>query len=233
MRTVALLRAVAVVSVRVSVCVAAVAAVAGCSSAPSRSDSELAIAASVRVEAEGCSVRPAVGAGAFVADHLVLTVAHVVAGATDVDVVLADGTEKLASVVAIDRRRDIAVLRVDADTSPLPRGSMRAGATGVFVSWRASKPGARPFTARAFVDITASDIDRGGGVPRRGYELIADVLPGDSGSVLVSDGRAVAVVFAHSSRHRDRAWATDIREAAVLIDTAGNTAVDVGGCLAR
>ena len=44
--------------------------------------------ASVRVESEGCSTHPTVGGGAFVAPHRVLTVAHVIAGADDVDVVL-------------------------------------------------------------------------------------------------------------------------------------------------
>ncbi|MBP9051916.1 MAG: hypothetical protein KBF94_04795, partial [Ilumatobacteraceae bacterium] len=40
---------------------------------------EAALRASVRVEAEGCTSKALIGAGSFVADGKVLTVAHVVA----------------------------------------------------------------------------------------------------------------------------------------------------------
>jgi S1-C subfamily serine protease len=201
-----------------------------CSGASPRSDADLALGATVRVEAEGCSIRPQVGTGAFVAAHRVLTVAHVVAGAVDVDIVLSDGTEKQATVVAIDRRKDLAVLQVDAPTAPLAVGTMHLRSHGSFVTWRTGKATVLPFSASAFVDITASDIDRAGTDLRKGYQLDADVALGDSGSVLVSDGRAVAVIFARSAQHPGRGWATDIAEAAPLIATAGDDGVDVGGC---
>jgi len=69
----------------------------------------------VRIEAEGCRTRPTVGAGSFVENGRVLTVAHVVAGSDHVDVFLSNGAEVDARVVAIDRDKDLAVLAVDAD----------------------------------------------------------------------------------------------------------------------
>ncbi len=208
----------------------AVALAAGCSAAERRTTAEIALDAAVRVEADGCGAHPVVGGGSFIATHRVLTVAHVVAGATEVDVVLADRSEHDAVVVAIDRQKDLAVLDVDVDTAPLPHGSMRVGARGEFVTFRSGAPATSSFTSLAFVDIHAADIDDTTLVPRRGYEVRATVEPGDSGSVLVADGRAVAVMFARSLRHADRGWSTDIAEADALLKAAGDQAVDVGTC---
>lgn len=201
---------------------------AGCAGA--RSETSNAIAAAVRIEAEGCRSRPSLGGGSFVAPHHVLTVAHVVAGSTDIDVILSDGTETDGHVVAIDRKKDLAVLKVEATGEPLPRGTMRPGSAGTFVVWRDDDPVAQPFTARSFVDINASDIDHDGPGVRRGYQIDAQVAKGDSGSLLVHDGHAVAVVFARSTSSSQRAWATDIGEARPLIDGAGDDPVDTGEC---
>lgn len=192
-----------------------------------------AIDAAVRVEAEGCGDHAVVGGGAFVDEHLVVTVAHVVAGADEVEVVLPDRSEHEAIVVAIDRRKDLAVLDVNAEIAPLALDRMRAGARGEFVSWRGGAPTVERFEARAYVDIEGADIDGIEPSPRRGYEVKAHVEPGDSGSVLVADGKAVAVLFARSERHRDRAWAIDISEAQELLAAASEadgTPVDLGDC---
>lgn len=216
-------------SVLVGVPALAVAAVCvSCSDTPSLS--QRAIASAVRVEAEGCQTRPAIGGGSFVDPTHVLTVAHVVAGSTDIDVILSNGDETDGHVVAIDRKKDLAVLSVDTAGTPLPLGFMRPGAEGVFVVWRDDEPVVLPFTARSFVDINASDIDHDGPGVRRGYQIDATVAKGDSGSVLVHDGVAVAVVFARSTSAEQRAWATDALEARELIATAGSDEIDTGEC---
>lgn len=202
----------------------------GCSHASSKSDGDLAMGAAVQVEAEGCGQHRAAGGGSFIADQRVMTVAHVVAGSTDVDVILPDGTEKAAQVVAIDRQKDLAVLSVNASTSPLKMGTMRSGTKGSLSVWRDASQVALPFVAVSFVDINANDIDHGGPGLRRGYQLVADVDPGDSGSVLVAGGVAVAVVFARSSTDPHRAWATDITEGRSLLAGATNAPVDTGAC---
>ncbi len=209
--------------------VAAACTLVACGSDPG-DDVEVARAASVRVEAEGCQLAPSVGAGAFVARNRVLTVAHVVAGSDEVDVVLSDGTEHQASVIAIDRRKDLAVLDVKADVPPLRGGRMRSGAQGTMVVWRDNAPAPLAFTTRSVVDISAADIDGTGIGLRRGYELDATVQQGDSGSVLVANGLAVGVLFARSTAATGRAWATDITEAAPLIATTTTAGVDTGAC---
>jgi serine protease Do len=160
----------------------------------------------------------------------VLTVAHVVAGSSEVDVVFSDGNEHQASVIAIDRRKDLAVLDVKADIAPLRAGRMRSGAQGTMVVWRDNAPAPLAFTTRSVVDISAADIDGTGIGLRRGYELDATVQPGDSGSVLVANGLAVGVLFARSTIGNGRAWATDIIEATPLITTKNTSAVDTGEC---
>ena len=201
---------------------------AACRSTPS--DRELALSAAVQVEAEGCRSRPSLGAGSFVADGLVLTVAHVVAGSETVEVHLPNGRELDADVVAIDRVKDLALLRVKALVQPLPTRTMRAGEQGWYVVWRDEGPVAMKFTAQTYVDINAQNIDHNGVSPRKGYQITADVVKGDSGAVLVADGTATAVVFARSTAAGGRAWATGVGEAAPLLASAGETPVDVGDC---
>jgi S1-C subfamily serine protease len=207
-------------------------ALVGCGSCSSgsRSDADIARSAAVRVEAEGCHMAPSVGAGSFVADERVLTVAHVVAGSIEVDVIFADGTEHQATVVAIDRQKDLALLAVTARAPRLSTGRMQSGAQGVMVVWRDGKPVALTFTTRSVVDINAADIDRTTTGLRRGYELDVPVEPGDSGSVLVANGLAVGVLFARSTQDKGRAWATDIVEADALLHTTNATEVDTGSC---
>jgi hypothetical protein len=194
------------------------------------SDRDLALRAAVQVEAEGCRTRPSLGAGSFVGKGLVLTVAHVVAGSESVEVHLPDGGELDAEVVAIDRVKDLAVLRVDADIDPLPVRTMRAGEKGWYVVWRDDQPVAMQFTAHTYVDINAQNIDHSGVSPRKGYQISADVVKGDSGAVLVAGGTATAVIFARSTAASSRAWATGVGEAAPLLAAAGDTPVDVGDC---
>jgi hypothetical protein len=211
------------------------ATVAGCASHErrdsTRQSADIALAAAVRVEADGCLAKASVGAGSFIANEKVITVAHVVAGSDQVHVVLPDGSRADAKVVAIDRRKDLALLDVDVDTVPLRRGSMRPRARGTFVVYRDNHPVSMPFEAIEFVDINAPDIDHGGSSLRRGYELRAVVERGDSGSVLVTDGVATGVVFARSTATGGKAWAVDISEADALLANAGDTAVDVGECV--
>lgn len=192
---------------------------------------DVALAAAVRVEAAGCLTKASLGAGSFVADEKVITVAHVVAGSDQVRVVLPDGSRVDAKVVAIDRRKDLAVLDVDAPTAPLPRGSMRPTARGTFVVYRDRQPVSMPFEAISFVDIKAPDIDHGEASLRRGYQLHAVVEKGDSGSVLVTDGVATGVVFARSTAAGGMAYAVDISEADTLLAGAGDSSVDVGECV--
>lgn len=193
---------------------------------------EPVMTAAVQVEANGCNDSTSLGAGSFVAPELVLTVAHVVAGSHSVYVILANGQRVDATVVAIDRNKDLAVLAVDAHLTPLPRGSMRRGSTGTFVVYRDDQAVSLPFEATAAVEIEAPSIDDDESTERSGYRVTADVQQGDSGSVLVIDGVATGVVFARSTGTGGTAWAIDISEADDVLTQAGaGNAVDVGACV--
>ncbi|MFZ9483565.1 MAG: trypsin-like peptidase domain-containing protein, partial [Ilumatobacteraceae bacterium] len=100
------------------------------------SDSSVALRSSVRVTAFGCSRVGRIGVGAAGGDGLVATVAHVVAGSTEITVMTPDGREVPAAVVAIDRERDLAVLDVDLALPVLELGTPIAGSAGSYVVWR-------------------------------------------------------------------------------------------------
>jgi uncharacterized membrane protein required for colicin V production len=87
-------------------------------------------ASTVKIEGEACS-RIQEGSGFFVADDLVVTNAHVVAGEDDSDVVLPDGSRMDGTVVAFDPVRDLAVLRTSgADRPALPLDAAEVGTSG-------------------------------------------------------------------------------------------------------
>ncbi len=218
----------------VALAVVAAVGLAGCGDRDhhdERGSHDSALAAAVQVEAAGCQAAASIGAGSFIAEEHVVTVAHVVAGARHVHVVLADGRRVDATVVAIDRRKDLAVLHVEEDVAPLRRGSMRQGTAGTFTVYRDDRPVSLPFEATAAVTIDAPDIDGTGSSLRSGYRLSADVEQGDSGSVLVARGRAAGVVFARSTATGNTAWAIDISEVDALLAAAGDDAVDLGACV--
>lgn len=195
-------------------------------------DGAAALRTAVQIVATGCSARPQVGVGNVVGDGLVATVAHVVAGADSILAVMPVGKEVPAVVVAIDRDRDLAVLRVDTTAAPLELGAPDGGSDASYVVWREAKPVVQRVEIVRTTAINAPTIDGDRKVERRGMQLRASVRNGDSGSVLVSDGRAVGLVFARSTDDETRAWATDVVELAPLLDGLGAdaAAVDVGEC---
>ena len=193
--------------------------------------SSRALAAAVHVEATGCGTVTKLAGGSVIADDRVATVAHVVAGTTAISVVSADGRRFEAEVVGLDRAKDLALLAIDAPgIDPLPLASMAVDDAGEFVVFREGQPRVTTFVARRRVDIKMDSIDEDGVSLRRGYQIEADILSGDSGAVLVSDGAATAVVFARSRGDEHRAWATDISEITPLLNADTGRPVDRGAC---
>jgi hypothetical protein len=68
---------------------------------------------------------------------------------------------------------------------------------------------ALPVTIARRVIIDTEDVYGEGSTTRPGYELVADIEPGDSGALVVIDGEGIAVVWSRSRRTDDRAWAID------------------------
>ena len=207
--------------------VAIVPTTAGCGDDP---DPPRARDAAVEVVATGCRELAIRGGGLAVAPGRVLTAAHVVAGADSITVT-GHGATFEADVVALDPALDLAVLAVDAELPFVEIGSGEAGDAGTVVVHRDGEAVQLPVVVRRRVVVNTDDIHRTATVRRPGYELAtpdARIERGDSGAVVVIDGRAVAVIWSRSNRDETRVWATD---ATAIGDRVGATApLEAGQC---
>jgi len=184
--------------------------------------------AAVQVVANGCREAEVHGAGLMVGDGKVATVAHVVAGASSVEVRGPHGSGP-ATVVYFDPVLDVAVLKVDPElASPIPIGSAAAGDDGTVIVYRDDAPVELPAHVERLVNIRTADIYGDGKHIRPGYELGLDIKAGDSGAVVVVDDRAVALVWATSRQADARAWA--MRTSLVADHLTDDTKVDSGKC---
>lgn len=199
-----------------AVAVVAIVSVAGCGS-PHRAagpDEPAIAAATVQVRADGCGPRTALGTGTSIADGLVVTAAHVVAGSDHVDVVTDDASTIAAHVVLFDPDLDLAVLRPQASIGSgvdLDDERPRAGASGVIAVL--GLDGTATLVAVTIVrpvTIRTTDIYREESVRRPGFAIDARVAPGDSGAMVHLPGGGVGVVWARSNVDDDQAWAIDI-----------------------
>ncbi|HEV3213469.1 MAG TPA: MarP family serine protease [Acidimicrobiales bacterium] len=171
----------------------------------------------------GCGVTR-VGTSFVVAPGLVVTNAHVVAGEPVVTVRSTDRTTK-ASLVVFDPSLDVAVLRVPGLTArPVPL-DVRIAPTGTEAAV-IGFPGGGPRTdtpAGVAGSLTAQgrDIYGGGLASRAIYAVTASVLPGNSGSPLVSGNAALGMVFSRSLSQAGLAYA--IRGSALAPEVARAT----------
>jgi S1-C subfamily serine protease len=194
-----------------------------------------AAASTVQIQSEGCGGL-LFGSGFPVADQLVVTNAHVVAG-TGRHRVLTRGGERLpATVVLFDPRRDLAFLDVPGlRVRPLAvLASARIGTTGAVVGYPGGGDevvvGAKVVARTAAVgrDIYSSSLVR-----REIYVLRARVRKGDSGGPMVDrSGRSLGVVFAASTVDPNEGYALTGGELRTVLDQLGprRTEVAVGQC---
>lgn len=203
-------------------------------------DEAAARAAAVDVRADGCGPRVGFGTGAMVAERYALTAAHVVAGASDVEVIDTGGASTTADVVWFDPELDFAVLRTEEPVgTPVAVRPSRAevGATGVVVLPRSTSDGMTVEVANVVVlrtvVINTTDIYREDDVRRNGFEIEGSLDPGDSGGLVVLPDGGAGIVWSRSNQREARAWAIDIpsefRETTTL-DRLRSPA-DVGPCI--
>ncbi len=151
----------------------------------------------VKVVARGACGNTHEGTAFAVGSDVVITAAHVVAGASALEV---DG--HVARVAVLDKNNDVAVLRVAAlrarplilVASPLPTGSASA-----VVGY--PENGARHVTPAAisgYLSALGRDIYNNELVTRRLAVLSATVEPGNSGSPVLVGGRVTSMVFSKS-----------------------------------
>ncbi len=129
------------------------------------------------------------------ADGLIITNAHVVAGATSISVMLRDGTTYPAKMIGTDETNDLAVLRVSAKNLPVaPLGDSEALLVGEWAIAIGNPYGfmlgnSEPsVTAGVISGIGRNLVARGEG-PSAYFDMIqtdASINPGNSGGPLVS-----------------------------------------------
>lgn len=173
----------------------------------------------VGIVVDSCEPGQDVGSGMIVAPGLALTAAHVVAGADEI-VVHHGGREAEATIIGFDPEMDLAYLTFDAAPTPVmpvDSSEVEAGDTGTAYVVRDGDVASVPITIRRRVHIRTEDIYVQGETLRPGFDLDADIRPGDSGGAVVVDGRIAGVIWARSNRIVRRAYAIDPIRAGDLI----------------
>jgi S1-C subfamily serine protease len=192
-----------------------------------------ATASTVNVEAHGCGRRYE-GSGFAVAVDTVVTNAHVVAGASEVAVRRPDGATRLATVVAFDPERDLALLTVDdLGQQPLPLAGLAQGDDAVAIGYPGGQNTPRPMPAEVSEVRTALGRDIYGRQPteRQVLFLSSSLRQGDSGSpVVTTDGSVGGVVFAISPDNPALAYALDLPELEALL-AAPRQPGETGACV--
>ena len=224
-----MLRRVALIAVLVSAAV-------GCGE--SDTDSEVASDVAVfDIRATGCGPQARVGVGTAIDDGLIVTAAHVVAGADRIGVTTRDGSNGQAVVVFIDDDLDVAALRTDVDVGESLELRLEPVAANSAGSVSLPARGERNATIVDVeivrpVNIRTTDIYLDDDVERHGFEVAATIESGDSGAMVVVDGRGAGIIWARSTVADDRAWAVDVPD--ILRDPARRAAladeIDPGAC---
>lgn len=201
----------------------------------------------VGLSVKACDTGLESGSGAFVAPGIVLTSAHVVAGARTI-MVERPGSDRsmVGEIVGFDPINDIAYVAVADYLDPhlaqhhdlaVRRGS--AGDVGTAYVVRHGEVVALPVEIARPVNIRTEDIYIDTMTNRPGFELVADIDAGDSGGVVVVDGKVIGIVWARSNLAADRAYAIDIVAGSAVVDAQlasgviGNDAVGTPIDLAR
>jgi len=196
-------------------------------------------ASMVEVVARGCGPAPAQASAVKVADDLVVTVAHAVAGASEVTTRISeDGPETAARVVAFDDVADLALLEVlNIESGPVPIGSLEPGDRATLIGFGGEGgPHQRPVEVTRKVRATIENFTHSAEVVRPSLEFIGDVTLGDSGGPLLDANGAIgAIVFAESDERAALGFAVRASELKRVLDNTGTSSptrpdADVGPC---
>lgn len=141
-------------------------------------------------------------------DGLVLTAAHLVAAATSITAVLADGRRLDGVLVGVDPVTDVALLDLDGHGLPVAvlgtAGNLTVGAPTMAVG--AARGGADPSVTTGVISALDVRVGGAGGQSLHGMiQTSAPVAPGSAGGVLVDANGAVVGLLSSSTDEPTRA----------------------------
>jgi hypothetical protein len=173
------------------------------------------------------------GSGVAVQPNLIVTNAHVIAGADDTTVTTQSGVELDATAVYYEPEDDLALLRVQSPLPTLPITSSRpAGADAAVLGYPENGPYTVTPARIGETRTTVSEDSYGvGPVDRTITALGGEVRSGNSGGPLLDrQGQVVGIVFAATTRGPAGGFAVPAEEVLEAIHHASDHAVDTGSC---
>jgi S1-C subfamily serine protease len=183
----------------------------------------LSTACGLGIEGSGWAVRP----------NLIVTNAHVIAGATDTTVTTQGGVELDAEAVYYEPEDDLALLRVDAELPVLPVASgNHDGQAAAVLGYPENGPyTVTPARIGETRDTLSEDSYGRGPIQRTITALGGDVRSGNSGGPLLDkDGKVVGIVFAATTGGPAGGFAVPASEVREALRHAADGAVSTGPC---
>jgi S1-C subfamily serine protease len=184
----------------------------------------LSTACGLGIEGSGWAVEPGV----------VVTNAHVIAGADDTTVTTQDGAELDATPIYYEPKQDLALLRVGAALPKLPISSQRPeGEDAAVLGYPENGPYTLEPARIGETRATVSEDSYGNGpVERTITALSGAVRSGNSGGPLVDKaGRVVGTVFAATTSGPRGGFAIPAEQVRAALEQTGES-VDTGACTA-
>jgi S1-C subfamily serine protease len=183
----------------------------------------LSTACGLGIEGSGWAVRP----------NLIVTNAHVVAGADDTTVTTQSGVELDATTVYYQPEDDLALLRVEAELPTLPITSKRpSGAPAAVLGYPENGPyTVTPARIGETRETVSEDSYGRGPIERTITALGGDVRSGNSGGPLLDQsGHVVGVVFAATTSGPAGGFAVPAEEVREALHHASDAPVSTGAC---
>jgi S1-C subfamily serine protease len=196
------------------------------------------VASTVRIDgiAESCSAAM-VGTGFIVSPERVITNAHVVAGVKEPVITLFNSQTQLSGrVIAIDRKKDIAIIFVPGLTGEKLTfiGPVTPNEIGFVVGYpNGGNLRTMPVSVTSEFESIGTDIDGNGETRRDVIVFGGDVKPGNSGGPLLNDqGQVLGVVFAADAENKNTGYALAPSEVAKLVSETSSVmqAIETGEC---
>ena len=183
----------------------------------------LSTACGLGIEGSGWAVRP----------NLIVTNAHVVAGADDTTVTTQSGVELDATAVYYQPEDDLALLQIESKLPTLPVTSERSvGDSAAVLGYPENGPyTVTPARIGETRDTISEDSYGRGPIERTITALGGDVRSGNSGGPLLdSHGQVVGVVFAATTGGPPGGFAVPAEQVREAIHDASPAGVDTGPC---